>query len=65
MFEVTVGNCIRQKIETSEEVGDRVMLSTDKLLLAQRIIEICKLMRMGDVFIHEIDEIKIKKIEQG
>ena len=63
MFEVTVGMSNTIMAETVDKVGDKIFTVTDNLLLAQRIMEICKLMRKGDVFSREY--MTIKKIEQG
>lgn len=63
MFEVTVGISNTSIAETVEEVRDKIFAVTDNRLLTQRIVEICRLMRKGDVFSKE--DIIIKKIEQG
>ena len=63
MFEVTVGMSNTSIVETVEAVGDKIFVVTDNLLLTQRVMEICKLMRKGDVFSRE--DMTIKKIEQG
>ena len=63
MFEVSVGMSNTSRVETVEAIGDKIFTVTDNLLLAQRIMEICKLMRKGDVFSRK--DMIIKKIEQG
>lgn len=63
MFEVSVGMSNTSRVETVEAVGDKIFTVTDNLLLVQRVMEICKLMRKGDVFSRE--DMTIKKIEQG
>lgn len=63
MFEVSVGMSNTSRVETVEAVGDKIFTVTDNLLLVQRVMEICKLMRKGDVFSRE--DMMIKKIEQG
>ena len=63
MFEIKIGTSNKSVIETVEAVGDKIISVTDNCLLAQRIMEICKLMRKGDVFSRE--DMTIKKIEQG
>lgn len=63
MFEVTVGISNTSIVETVEAVRDKIFAVTDNRLLTQRIVEICRLMRKGDIFSRE--DIIIKKIEQG
>lgn len=63
MFEVSVGMSNTSRVETVEAIGDKIFTVTDNLLLAQRIMEICKLMRKDDVFSRK--DMIIKKIEQG
>ena len=63
MFEVSVGMSNTSRVEIVEAIGDKIFTVTDNLLLAQRIMKICKLMRKGDVFSRK--DMIIKKIEQG
>ena len=63
MFEVSVGMSNTSRVETVEAIGDKIFTVTDNLLLAQRIMEICKLMRKDDVFSRK--DMIIKKIEHG
>lgn len=63
MFEITIGISNTSIVKTVEAVRDKIFAVTDNRLLTQRIVEICRLMRKGDMFSRE--DIIIKKIEQG
>lgn len=59
MFKITYGILVNTGNE--EVVGNIILKKTDCFTLAQRVMEICKLMKKGDTFLIKRHEITIEK----